>query len=969
MTLLTFDELAAADFDQVYRQGKEEVLRDHAFRILLARADSVEKLIGLAFGRVRGLAGWTTKELIEIANSFRLFSAPELEIRLYRECQDARFRNAPRVREFYLLALNKAGRPVEAIQEAAQIIAEGGQNALVWGALGEAYAARVYFAEQLATALANPANPTGLDPTLRAQLPFYFPEITDNEPTLALVKALRLENLEAATRIFSHGFGETGSSYTGLGWLLRLIDHLADLAIEYNHLQREQIHYPLAVEAAVRLRLVEDRISGLYQQLRCLVELIAIALDIQGGDESLDYWVHAGRLLVNVIQGAPASTLQTLLTELLSTVDADFKLATTLTELRRICTQASAIQTLAFVPTQLKSSLEVWRMGADLAITHCAAGRAHFQAGTINDQYPATNLEDDPLARFRRQTINFLALTGNLLALHIAGNIGRVGARVPDLLINRQVQEDLADLVETKVLQALTAEDKADPLAVIARIQQIVGAGLKLGELQDLQSPAHHAFELRSDGLIALSGVDREMRKDTRTGTDLTAALLMQTGDCRETMYLNGALFACWQQRQVRAAIAKALLTLELDFHTGFQRVVHDELPRLLRYQLRGGQVAVYVEGIAMVSKYHCVRHSADDPIAVSRTYGIAELRAGVPLTHYELTHAILAVTYEDGSTCWIDSRDPTTGRLRPIEHYPVPGGGVPAIPDGVIATPQVRSIRLLNLVEEHALTLLYDTQTQKVERADGFYNEQLFASPYVFGSGPLNLAEIASPLGLIQAGHRWVQYPDGTQQQHPVYLRFLPFSQTDYEPTLVEGDIPGTIQLMGRTFQGDLKRERRRLEEGTSPIPTLLERLQSWEQRHRQATNAADSPVGRHLARSMLVLAREHPELVEVYETMAEQTLIAEGRENEQVYLVLSGQLLIYRHGVQLHDHTGNPLVVTVGGVVGEISALYGGVASATVKGDATVLSISKTVIQQTLATNSVFRRVVTEVANQRVF
>jgi hypothetical protein len=807
-----------------------------------------------------------------------------------------------------------------------------------------------------------------LNPTLYTQLPYYFPEISSNELTVALAQALRLENLEAATRIFSRGFRETASSYTGLGWLLRIIDHLADLVVEHSRLCGQQAEQTLTVEAAVQLRLVADQVTALSHQLTNLAQLIAIALEIQGGSESLDYWVHAGRLLVGIVQGAPPATLETLLAELLPTVDADFKLATTLAELQRIHLQAKGMEQCAFAPLPLKARLQPWIVGTDLAIAQCAAGRVHYQRANVAADTPLTRKPSDALTAFYQQTINFRALTGNLLALHVAGNIGRVGARVPDLLINRQVQEDLADLVETKVLQALTADDKANPLAVIARIQQIVGTGLRLGELQDLQSPAHRAFELRSDGLIALSGVDREMRKDTRTGTDLTAALLMQTGDCRETMYLNGALFACWQQMQVRLAIAKAVLTLELDFNAGFQRIVQGEIPALLRYQLRGGQVAVYVEDMAMISKYQCVRLAADDPTPLVRTYGLTELRSGLPLTPYELAHGILVVTYMDGSTRWIESTDPVTGHRRPMEHYPVPGGGVPFVPDAGVDACQVRAIHLLTLVEEHALTLLFDEQMQSVTLCDGFYNEQLFASPYAFDAGHLDLAEIQNPLGLIRAGHRLVQHPDGTQRPHPVYLRFLPFSQTDYEPTLVEGDIPGTIQLMGRTFHGELKRERRRLEEGVSPIPNLLERLQNWEQQQRQTLAADASDAGR-LARSILQLAKERPELVELHAVTAAQALIVEGRENDQVYLVLSGQLYIYRHGRPLHDHAHKPLRVSAGGIVGEISALYGGAASATVKGDAVVLSISKVVIQQHLASNLGFRRMVTEVASRRVF
>lgn len=55
----TFDELSISDLESVYEQGKEEVLRDHAFRILLLRNDSVEKLERLAFKGDRGPVDWT----------------------------------------------------------------------------------------------------------------------------------------------------------------------------------------------------------------------------------------------------------------------------------------------------------------------------------------------------------------------------------------------------------------------------------------------------------------------------------------------------------------------------------------------------------------------------------------------------------------------------------------------------------------------------------------------------------------------------------------------------------------------------------------------------------------------------------------------------------------------------------------------------------------------------------------------
>jgi hypothetical protein len=244
----TFDDLSNADLDQVYQQGREKVLRDHAFRILLARADTVAKLEQLAFAGEQGLPGWTTKELIEISNRFRLFSSPENEIRLYRQCRDEAFRSAPRVRGFYVLALNKLGCPAEAIMESSRLIAEGDQNALLWGTLGEAYTARMFFAEQLTRALtATNGDPTIIDASLSAQLAGYFPTITLADLTIARVRALREENLCAATRLFEHGFRESGSSFTGLGWLQRTLDRLVDRVVE-----RQRLPYKSATDASMR---------------------------------------------------------------------------------------------------------------------------------------------------------------------------------------------------------------------------------------------------------------------------------------------------------------------------------------------------------------------------------------------------------------------------------------------------------------------------------------------------------------------------------------------------------------------------------------------------------------------------------------------------------------------------------------------------------------------------------------------
>lgn len=960
----SFDDLCRADLDQIYQQGRAEVLRDHAFRILLARAATVAQLADLTFAGEKGLSGWTTKELIEISNRFRLLSAPEYEIRLYRECGDETFRRAPRVREFYVLALNKVGRPAEAILECAQLITEGSQNALLWGTLGEAYTAQMRFAEAGIRQLRT-APDAHLDPTWLALVPAYFPTLAPTELTLPRLCALREEMLTTALRMFHHGFRESGAAFTGLGWLLRTLDRLTDLILERQRLAVQQSSSDDA------LRFADEQIPRQLQTVTNQVQLVAMALEAQGGAESLDYWINAGRLLLLVIDGAELPQIHTVLQQLCKVVDASFKLTTTIGELQRFHDQLVEITQAGYQPpptVRFTARLQA----AAVAIAECVAARERFlrtgQATAPRWSSPTQATAPSALQTFLEKTINFRTLTGTLIPLRIRGALGRVGARVPDLLINRQVQADLADLVETKVIQALPPADRLKPEAISARIQQVVGTGLQVGDLQDLQSPAHKSFDTCSDGLIALSGVDEEMRRYTRTDTDLTAPLLMQHGDCRETMYLNGALFACWQQMQVTRQIGKALLCLELAYQAGFDQIVHQELPALLRYQLRGGQVAVYGEAIAMRTKYQVERVTAADPTPRLRSYGVDEVRAQQPLTHYELSNAKLAVTYRDGSVRWLEPGLGATGQWQPLPHTPTAQGGVPIIPH----LEQATTIRLFNLIEDHALNFLYMGGATPAETVitfcDGFYNEKLFASPYTFGSGPVHLPDDQTAPPLLRAGSRLACRPDGICQPQPIYLQFLPFSQTDYEGALVEGDIPETIQLLGRTFRGDLQQERHRVEAGSSPLPALLVKIEQWQQQRLQQAKSNRKQTEQQLARLMLDLAREQPELVQLQEAKANSPLIREGVAHHNVYLVLSGELFVYRHGHLLRDQTGTPVRVTVGGILGEIAALRDGIASATVAGNALVLRFTQAVIQQQATGNPAFRHRLEELAGYRI-
>jgi hypothetical protein len=571
-----------------------------------------------------------------------------------------------------------------------------------------------------------------------------------------------------------------------------------------------------------------------------------------------------------------------------------------------------------------------------------AAGHERFAAGgkargsALNEYYRSL-VEAEPTDAetfFLKHTINFRALINNLVPQYIEGGIGRVGARVPDLTINRHVQEDLHSIIIEKVLPVLPFGERFQPRAVISVIQRLVGKWLGLSELQNLQSPAHRAFDARSDGLILLSGIDPAMRIGSRSTTDLTAALLLRTGDCRETMYLNGALFACYQQIQVLEKLREAIKCLQEDDMENLYRIADRDIPAVLRYQLRGGHVAVYVDGISMRHKYHAERFSEDDPTAVERQYGVDEFRAGKPLSGYELYNAKLMVSYSDGTITVIEPRDPASGKWRPIEHIPVHGGcGVPRIPETGIRGGEIAEIRLLNLVEEHTMSFLYDRESGKMELCDGFYNEHLFDSPYQFGSGCLNTSDIPENHGLIRAGTRPVREVDGKIRHRQVFIEFLPFSTTDYTPSLGEGDFPDAFQLMGRLFEGKLLEERRRLEDGTSAIPIVLEEVQAWQL--MQGTAARQTQVlDQRFVKVLIELARDHPELVTLQDVIRGRPLITQGCESDSVYLVLSGQFHTIQDG-NLLVTDDEPIIAPPGTILGEISALRGCLPTATVAGD----------------------------------
>lgn len=750
--------------------------------------------------------------------------------------------------------------------------------------------------------------------------------------------------------------------------MIRTLDQYVDLLEERECLQ-ERRHREGDTLSEASLLQVEAQLSTLERSRATQPILLNIAVILGSDRESLDFWQHAGKLLLAYTQGQSNEVIEPILARAFATIDTEFKLNILLNDLTRIHDQYARMLDILRRQTGKTDELEPIFEQMRTVLAEFAAGCDRFIAGdkirgaALNDFYREL-AEAEPTsaeALFLKRTFNFRAMINNLVPQFVQGGIGRVGARVPDLMINRNVQEDLKAIISEKVLPVLSSGERMQPRAVIAIIQRLVGTWLGLAELQDLQSPAHQASDIRSDGLIQLSGIDPVMRIGSRSTTDLTATLLLSTGDCRETMYLNGALFACYQQMQVLDKLKEAMQCMNRGNLKKLQRITSRDIPAILRFQLRGGHVAVYVDGISMQQKYQVERISEDDPIAAERQYGVEEFRAGKSLSRYELDNAKLRVNYSDGSSIMLQPRDPVSCNWRPIDHISVPGGGgVPRISEATVTGGVITDIRLLNLVEEHTLSFLYDGETGQVSLCDGFYNHNLFDSPYQFGSGSIETTDLFEYEGLIRVGTRPVRGVDGKIRERQVFIEFLPHSTTDYTPSLGAGDFPGVFQLMGRLFEGELREERQRLEDGTSAIPLVLEKVHAWQLLQGKAERQAQV-LDQHLAKVLIELARDRPALVSMQDVKRKRPLITQGQENDSVYLVLSGQFQMYLNG-ELLMQDGQPVTPPPGTILGAISVLRGCLPTATVVGDGVVLRLAKTEFLRQLNINPVFRESVEE-------
>ena len=197
--------------------------------------------------------------------------------------------------------------------------------------------------------------------------------------TVARAQALRSKNLRLATRIFRRGFRESGASFPGLGWMLRTLDYLADLLVERDQLLQNRGAYRLRTSEETRLMVIDEEIKVVEKELKSQATLINIALELEGGSESLDYWTHSGRLLLAVIQGAGLSTIRNLLANLFATVEAEFELVITVSELQRVKNSFAAMRSVIYEHNSDVVSLESQIECAQLAITECNAVSSRFR--------------------------------------------------------------------------------------------------------------------------------------------------------------------------------------------------------------------------------------------------------------------------------------------------------------------------------------------------------------------------------------------------------------------------------------------------------------------------------------------------------------------------------------------------------------------------------------------------------------
>ena len=257
--------------------------------------------------------------------------------------------------------------------------------------------------------------------------------------------------------------------------MIRTLDQYVDLLEERACLQDRRLHGSYDAQSEASLHQVETQLSILERHRATQPILLQIAMTMGGDRESLDFWPHAGELQLAFTQGQSMAVIEPVLARAFATIDTEFKLKILFNDLSRIRDQYARMLDILRMQAGKTDELEqvLERMHAVLA--EFAAGCDRFIAGgkirgsALNEYYRKLAEEEPTLAEalFLKRTFNFRAMVNNLVPQYVQGGIGRVGARVPDLMINRNVQEDLQAIISEKVLPALSPEERMQPLAVI----------------------------------------------------------------------------------------------------------------------------------------------------------------------------------------------------------------------------------------------------------------------------------------------------------------------------------------------------------------------------------------------------------------------------------------------------------------------------------------------------------------------
>jgi hypothetical protein len=420
---------------------------------------------------------------------------------------------------------------------------------------------------------------------------------------------------------------------------------------------------------------------------------------------------------------------------------------------------------------------------------------------------------------FLKHSFNMRGLIASNRPHYIPGGMSVMGSRVPDMIFSHADKP-----IFMQLLKQWDLLHESDARRFVQRLMHNVRQCFHTHRLQDLHSDTHTQFDLASDGITELAGIRTSMRKGTDCSTNCSAALVL-LGDCREHTIEMLAFFDFWQSELLNRVLRPGLDPNASDDLTSTRQMLgsfSEELDDVLRIQMRGAHVGVYA-AVQMDSKYNPTAYSSSsDFVPRLRSYTLADLRSGVPLSTYELQNSLIVVSYTDGSvrvlepqwnaatSYWgIDSRD-----------------GVPTIPDAA----SCESIQLLNLIEEHTMTFLCEegrslaedsfltmstaadiadhsqlpTANFKVELADAFYNSSFdtadIRSPYSLGSGEIDLNDLLR-YGTLSGGTMKAGVFDDNGQcvqllDLPVRLRLLNFSCRSDVPAV--GDDDCGLRLIG---------------------------------------------------------------------------------------------------------------------------------------------------------------------------